>query len=94
LRKITKEYTIYKFDELDENTQNSVVSNYIQNWLYSVDYEKLNKNSNLYKAIKKAEDLQTPWFTINYVYDYCEKEILRNVKKEEYYENGNLYFGD
>lgn len=92
MRKITKEYTIYKFDELDENTQNSVVSNYIQDWLYSVDYEKLNKNSNLFKAIKKAEELQTPWFTIQYVYDYNKKVILRNVRKEEYYKNGNLYF--
>lgn len=92
MRKITKEYTIYKFNELDEDIQNRVVSNYIEDWLCSIDYEKLNKNSNLYKAIKKAEDLQTPWFTINYVYDYCEKEILRNVKKEEYYKNGNLYF--
>lgn len=92
MRTITKKINIYKFDELEEKTQNNIINIYIQDILYTTNIEKLNKNSNLYKAIKKANDMQTPWFTEQYVWDYCKKDILKELKKCEYYKNGGVYY--
>lgn len=93
MRIITKEYKIYKFDELSEDSKNKAVSDYIDFLLDTTDFEKLNKNTNLYKAVRKAEEMQTVWFTKDYVWDYCKRDILKNVKKDEYYENGIVYCG-
>ena len=93
MRKITKEYTIYKYDELSENSQERAIYDYIEELLNFVDFATLNKNNNLYKAIKKAEDMLTPWFTNQYVWEYCQKSILENLKKGEYYEDGSVYCG-
>ena len=89
---ITKEINIYKYNELNEEAQNKVINDYIRFMLDTIDYENLNKNSNLYKAINKCEKMQTPWFIEQYVWDYCNKHILKEVKKDEYYENGDVYY--
>ena len=91
MRTITKQVNIYKFDELDEQTQNKVVADYIDFILNTTDFDKLNKNTNLYKAIKHCEKMQTPWFIHQYVFDYCKKQILKVVKSYEYLENGKMF---
>ena len=93
MRKITKEYTIYEYNELSKNSQEKAIYNYIVELVSDVDFATLKKNSNLYKAIKKAEDMRTPWFTNQYVWEYCQKSILENLKKGEYYEDGSVYCG-
>lgn len=93
MRTITKEFKIYKYDELSEKSKEQAVSDYIEWWLGTIDFEKLNKNTNLYKAIRKAEEMRTPWFEMQYVWDYCKKDILKNVKRDEYYENGSVFCG-
>lgn len=93
MRKITKEYTIYEYNELSEDSQEKAIYDYIEELLNFVDFATLNKNSNLYKAIKKAEDMLTPWFTNQYVWEYCQKSILKDLKKSEYYEDGSVYCG-
>lgn len=95
MRTITKKYNIYEFNELKEEIKEQVINNYIDLYIYEKTAEKEpHKNSNLYKAIKKARDLQTPWFLGQFVFDYCEKDILKEVKKYEYYKNGGLYYED
>lgn len=91
MRTITKQVNIYKFDELDEQTQNKVIENYITFLLNTTDVNTLNKNTNLYKAIKKCERMQTPWFIYQYVFNYCEKNILKIVKSYEYLANGEMF---
>lgn len=91
MRKITKEYTIYEYNELSKNSQEKAIYNYIVELVSDVDFATLKKNSNLYKAIKKAEDMRTPWFTNQYVWEYCQKSILKDLKKSEYYEDGSVY---
>ena len=93
MRTITKEFKIYKYDELSEDSKEKVINDYIESWLCLTNFETLNKNTNLYKAIKKAEEMQTPWFEMQYVWDYCKKDILKNVKRDEYYENGSVFCG-
>jgi len=91
MKTITKQVNIYKFDELDEKTQNKIITDYITFWLDTIDFEKLNKNTNLYKAIKQCEKMQTPWFIHQYVFDYCKKQILKIVKSYEYLANGEMF---
>ena len=82
---------IYEFKELKEDIQERVINNYIDYLLNIIDFNALHKNSNMYKAIKKAQDMQTPWFTGQYVWEYCKKDILNDVSNNEYYENGEIY---
>lgn len=89
---ITKKINIYKYNELDEEAKEKAIYNYIDFLASTIeDITKISKKSNLYKAIKMAEDMQTPWFTYNYIWDYCNKQILKEVKKHKYYEDGGLY---
>ena len=89
---ITKTIKIYNFNELNEEAKGKALYNYIDFLVNTIDdITKLNKNSNLYKAIKKAEDMKTPWFVYDYVYTYCNKQILRTIKKYKYFEDGELY---
>lgn len=32
----------------------------------------------------KAEEMRTPWFTADYVLEYCEKELIRDIKANKY----------
>ena len=80
------EYYAERIVKKDKDTGNVITYSNATFTLY-----KLNKNTNLYKAVRKAEEMQTVWFTKDYVWEYCEKEILKNVKKFEYYENGVYY---
>lgn len=91
MRTETKTIKIYNFDELNEDIKNTVINNYIEILLTTVDISNLNKNTNLYKAIKKAEDMRTPWFSSQYVWEFCRNSILKDVKKYEYLENGTIY---
>lgn len=92
MKKIVKEFNIYKFNELKEESKDKVINNFIKELVEFTNFSKISKNSNLYKAYKQCEDLQTPWFIGSYIYDYCKKDILKEAKKYMYYENGNIYF--
>ena len=43
MRKVTKEYTIYKYDELSEESKNKAVGDYIEVLLDLTDFTTLNK---------------------------------------------------
>lgn len=92
MKKIVKEFNIYEFNELKEEIQNKIIEREINYLIDFTDFSKISKNSNLYKAYKQCEELQTPWFIGNYIYDYCEKDILKKAKKYMYYENGDIFF--
>lgn len=91
MRTITKEYKVYKFDELSEDAKNKIINEYIETIILTTDFSMLNKNTNLYQAFKESEKMQTPWFLGQYIWEYCEKQILKELKKHEYYENGGFY---
>lgn len=92
MKTIVKEYHIFKYNELCDDAKERAIYNYIDDMANDINWDTINKNSNLYKAIKKAESMQTPWFTYNYIYEYCEKEIMKNIRKLEFYEDGGLYY--
>ena len=90
MRKI--EINIYKFKELEEKIQEKIVCNYIDTLIEITDFTELNKNSNMYKAYKKAQEMQTPWFLGQYIWRYCENKILKDLNKIEFYKNGERYY--
>ena len=88
---IIKKINIYKYDELEETAKNRVINEYIEAIILTTDFSMLDKRSNLYRAFKESEKMQTPWFLGQYIWEYCEKQILKTLKSHKYYENGGLY---
>ena len=91
MEKITKKINIYKYDELEETAKNRVINEYIETIILTTDFSMLDKRTNLYRAFKESEKMQTPWFLGQYIWGYCEKQILKTLKKHKYYENGGFY---
>ena len=60
------------------------ISDHIDFWLEIRLYDDEPKESNFKKACDKAETMQTPWFTGEYVYDYCRDEIIEEIELNEY----------
>lgn len=89
MRKIT--INIYKFEELKEEVKEKVIEEYIKFLITTTDFEKINKNSNLYKAYKESTEMQTPWFLGSYIYDFCKKQIMKDINAQEYYKNGDIF---
>jgi len=87
MKVITKKINVYEFKELSETAKIKVINNYINFILEFKSYEDMTEN--MRKAIDKAEDMQTPWFTGSYIYDFCLDDILENVNN--YLSNGNIY---
>ncbi len=90
----TVEIKIYKYDELSGNAQDRVLNDIVNEIIVFTDFEKLNKNTKLYKAYKKCKDLQTDWFLGEYIWNDCQDLVLSRAKANEYYKNGEIYIGD
>lgn len=91
MRTIVKKINVYKFNELNKESQDKVISDYIDFVVDTTDFDEISKNSNLYKAFKKANEMRTPWFLGSYIWQLCEKQILKEVNKYEYLENGEIF---
>lgn len=91
MRKV--EISIFKFNELEEDIQESVIDSAIQFIIDTMDLEKLKnkKDSGLYKAWKKAEDMRTPWFLGSFIWEYAEKEVLELCRGNEYLKDGTVF---
>jgi len=82
---------LYTFDELSEDLKTKVINQHIDTLIEVVDFESLNHNSNMYKAYRESEKMQTPWFIGEYIWDYCKKQIQEDVRAFEYYDNGEIF---
>lgn len=72
----------YEFDDLNEQAKEKVICNHIDFMLEVISYEE--GTDNYRRAIDKAEEMRTPWFTGGYVYDYCKDEIIEDIKANDY----------
>lgn len=81
----------YEFNELNKNAKNKAIDDHIDFWMECREYDEKNKG-NFEKATDKAESMGTPWFTGNYIFDYCEDEIIEEIETNKYLfdENGDL----
>jgi hypothetical protein len=87
---ITKTYEVYSFDELNEESQNRVIDSTIRMVL---DLPFM-LTENMKNAIRKADAMQTPWFTEEYIRDYAEEDIMVIVNDYEYLKNGEVFIED
>ena len=103
MKKVTKTFNVFSFDELAESIQTSLKEEAID---YIVQYEvsaiwdedgnvePRHRNSKLYKAFKDCERYRTPWFIGSYIWDYMEKEIMQTLRSKAYLITGNLFVED
>ena len=87
----TREVTIYNYNELSEKSKEKVLNDYINFITEVVDFSTISKNSNLYKAYKKSEEMQTPWFFGSYYWEYDKRNILQTINQYEYLQDGSIY---
>jgi len=72
---------LYTYEELNKKTKARIENNKVQQMLDIIPYESASPN--MKKAIDKAKEMKTPWFTTSYMYDYCYSEIVKNIKADE-----------
>lgn len=93
MKTITKKINLYKFKELNKEKQGKLINEYIQTTIEFTNIDNLAKNSNLYKAIKKADEMLTPWFLADiYYHDYKGKEKAINELNKFYFDNELNYY--
>jgi hypothetical protein len=90
MKNITVVYPVYTFDELDEKVQDKVINDEITCWIEMFQDEK-DMSKGMKKAIRKAERMQTPWFTASYIWDYCKKEVLQGCGEYDYFVDGEIF---
>ena len=86
----TKIIELIEFDELSDEVQESVIDDTIRFIIDTTDFDKLNKNTKLYKAYKACEKMSTPWFLGQYIWEYCKKMVLKTCKGWLYSEDGTI----
>jgi len=89
MKKVKKEYEVYNFNELSEESKNQAINDTIKFFIECFDYENL--SDNMKKAINEAEKMRTPWFIGEYIWEYAKEEILENCRQYEYLKNGIIF---
>ena len=89
MKTITKEYQVFNFNELSNEAKEKAVNDDINYFLECTPYEDM--EGKYKKAIDKAEAMQTPWFTGSYIYEYCKKDIEKNLKEELFFKDGSIF---
>lgn len=79
-----------KFDELSEKVKERVINDFISLLIDITDFSTLSHNSNLYRAYKESDKMKTPWFIGEYIWEYCEKQILKELRKYRYTKEGKV----
>lgn len=92
MRDVTIKIKVYKFDELSGKARETAINNEI-NFLLEVNNSLMPDldSDGVKKAIAKAEAMRTPWFVGSYVWEYCEDEILSNLREYEFTDDGKIY---
>jgi len=83
MQTITREYTVYKYDELSQEAKDQALENEISFYIECIDYKEMSEL--MKKAVDTANRMLTPWFTGNYIYDYCKQEIEDTIRINDYW---------
>jgi hypothetical protein len=72
---------VYEFDELpDEAKERAIINEAI--FYNEIDYRHL--PDCIKRAVDKAEAMQTPWFTTEYILDDCRSYLIDTIKLNNY----------
>lgn len=91
MRIVTKEYEVYKYNELSEKSKTKAINDYIKELIEVMPFEELPHESNFYKAYKECKRMKTPWFIAEYIYEYCKKELEEDLNQCEFLADGTLF---
>ena len=91
MRTVTQIVRVYKFNELDGDAQDRAINGEVDFIIETTDFNKLSKNSNLYKAYKRCSELKTPWFLGSYIMEHCENMVMKQVRQREYLVDGDVF---
>ena len=86
---VTKQFEVFTFDELGDQARYQAINDEINFMLEVTDYDQAGPE--LKKAIDKAEQMQTPWFVGEYVFEYCKTDILEALKGMSFLETGKMF---
>jgi hypothetical protein len=86
MKTITKNFEVYSFDELKKDAQNKVINDTV-GFIMETGF----LTPDIKKAVKMADDMRTPWFTGEYIWDYAKEDVLEIVKDYEYLVDGNIF---
>lgn len=92
MRQVTQIVDVYKFEELPEHAQNRIIEMEVD-LIMDNYHSEFPFSENIQRAVKKAEELKTPWFTGAYIWDYAKDEILETINQHEYTIEGHIYWG-
>lgn len=94
MRTQTVKIRVYRFDELDADARQRAINDLIE-FFSHYDYDFIRKSwPKMADAIDKAEQMQTPWFTGQYIYDYCYNDLLLPCLQEQEFEKDGKYWGE
>ena len=82
---------VFTYDELPEKVQSKIINDAITFMVETFDGSAASCSDVFYKAVMTAEKMQTPWFTHEYVWEYCKEEVLEICRDVEYFNDGRVY---
>jgi hypothetical protein len=95
MRTITKTFTLYNFDELNEDVKNTVINEYIDELSYLYSSDQLDETQDFVKeAFLEAELLRTPWFFGEIVLEKAKDKILERLTQREFLSDGTIFSED
>jgi len=90
MRKIKITYEVYRYDELSEEAKLNATNKEIQDMLEYGLYEDMTDNQK--KAVGKANEMLTPWFAGEYIWEYAKDEIEEQCRQNDYLEDGSYFW--
>ena len=89
MKKVKVTYKVYQFDELSEEAKLKATNDEIKNTLEH-GYDELTTNQK--RAVDEAEELLTPWFVGEYMWQYAKDEIEDLCRMNDYLEDGSYFW--
>jgi hypothetical protein len=93
MKTITETFDVFTYDELCKTAQDAVVNQIIQDWIECPDcipdFEEV--ASQYDKACQKSEEMRTPWFLGEYIWEYCHDFVISEAKQSYYLASGKWY---
>jgi hypothetical protein len=91
MKTITDVYNVFTYDELCKTAQDSVINQIIQDWIECPDIINLDAVEKYERAVKKSEQMQTPWFLGEYIWEDLKQFILEEAKQSYYLPSGKWH---
>lgn len=86
-----KTVELVEFKKLNNDIKTEIIDMWIDDIIETTDFSHVNHNSNLWKAYKECQRLQTPWFLGSYIWEKCERMVLKICRQFLYTVDGKYF---